>query len=266
MVAQLLEWLGIRGFYWLMSRLAGERMLPPVRTSHAHGWSLAKVAEIKEGSRYFLTANIFRGVVYIPPALGAWGHFSWIPLSTMGFIVLFHSLCIILEAYKHQLCQAHSRALSEGRWPEEEAKEPPDIRLSSKTDWYFAPRRWESEKLYRALGMFAFQQMVTYYIDNTRLTKEERKRGKKAVFLKSSRPDDTLQFVRDTRVAESIHLCAFFLNIPVFVQGVALQLPFVAGFVLPVLILDAYLVLLQRHHRLRMWSMIVRARADVQQA
>lgn len=261
MLVRTLELLGVRGFYLAMSRLAGERMLPRLDEPNAAGWSRQKIAEIREGSRYFLIANVFRLMVYVGPGIVAAQHSSVIPLATMGVIVLFHVLCIVLELYKSALCRIHSDKLSSGQWVECEAPDPPDIRLSPRMDWWFSPRRWESEPLYRVIGVEMFKSMVTWYIDNTRLTKEERDSGKRPSYIKGLSPLETLKFVRDTRVAESIHLCAFFINVPLFIEGLVLNLPLIVWFVLPVLILDAYLVLLQRHHRLRMWPVIVRARS-----
>jgi hypothetical protein len=267
MFARLLELFGIRGFYQAMSRLAGERMLPGFAVDHAEGWSQNKLGHVKEGSRYFLIANVFRLTVYVVPALAAIHESAWIPLATMGILVLFHVLCIVLETYKHQLCRVHGRRLAEGDWPEMDEPDPPDIRLSSRSDWYYAPRRWETEGFYRVFGMALFQNLVTNYIENTRLTREDREAGKKLVFLKGKGKDNTLAFVRDTRVAESIHLCAFFVNTPLLIEGLVLGIKSFMWFIVPVLVLDLYLVLLQRYHRLRMWPMIVRARsADAGQA
>lgn len=261
MLPRLLELLGVRAFYWVMSHLAGERMLPAWNTKESSEWSREKVAEVKEGARYFLIANILRAGIYVFPMMAAVKEHAEIPYWTMVVIVGFHFLCIILETYKSMLCKKHDKSLEAGLWHEGHPADPPDIRLSHKMDWYFAPRRFETELLYRAIGVEAFKNIVTLYIDNTRLTKEERENGKKASYLRGGSKQEKIQFVRDTRVAETIHFCALLINVPVFIEGIVLGLPSVVWFILPVLILDVYLVLLQRAHRLRMWPFIVRTRS-----
>jgi len=261
MLPRLLELLGVRGFYWVMSHLAGERMLPPWGAKESKEWSLEKVGEVKEGARYFLIANIGRAAIYIFPMLAAIKDRATAPFWTMVGIVFFHCLCIILESYKALLCKRHGQALLDGRWEEGQPNDPPDIRLSAKMDWYFAPRRIETDLFYRFIGVEAFKNIVTFYVENTKLTKEDRDNGRKAVYVRVGSKQDKIQFVRDTRVAETIHFCALLINVPVFVQGLALGISSVVWFILPVLILDIYLVLLQRQHRLRMWPFILRTRS-----
>jgi hypothetical protein len=261
MLPRLLELLGVRAFYWVMSHLAGERMLPPWNTAESKEWSREKVAEVKEGARYFLIANLGRAAIYIFPMMAAIKDRATAPFWTMVGIVFFHGLCILLEVYKNLLCKRHDKALKAGLWIEGHPAEPPDIRLSQKMDWYFAPRRLETELLYRIIGVEAFKNVVTFYVENTRLTREERDNGKKASYLKGGSKQEKIQFVRDTRVAETIHFCALLINVPVFIEGLALNIPSVVWFILPVLILDIYLVLLQRQHRLRMWPFILRTRS-----
>lgn len=261
MLPRLLELLGVRGFYWVMSHLAGERMLPAWGAKESKEWSREKVIEVREGARYFLIANIFRAAIYVFPMLAAIKDRATAPFWTMVGIVFFHGLCIVLEAYKALLCRKHGQSLQDGTWPEGQPDDPPDIRLSAKMDWYFAPRRIETDLFYRILGVEAFKNIVTFYVENTKLTKEERDSGRKAVYVKMGSKQDKIQFVRDTRVAETIHFCAFLINVPVFIQGLVLGIPSFVWFILPVLILDIYLVLLQRQHRLRMWPFILRTRS-----
>lgn len=256
---RLFELLGVRLFYRMMSRLAGERMMPPAGSGELETWPAKSLSDAREGARYFLIANLCRLLVYVLPGLAAVKERAWIPLGTMAILVGFHCACILLEIYKVQLSYLHQARVAGNPIEAQEPEPPKDIRLTRKLYWYFAPKKWETEQLYRWIGVELFKFLVTTYIYNTRLTREERQQGKKPSYVKGTTMQNAVQFVQDTRVAETIHLFALLINVPLFLEGLILGLPSIVWCVLPVLILDTYLVLLQRSHRLRMWPLLERA-------
>lgn len=256
------ELIGIRGFYRMMSRMAGEAMLPPSTSSDLSRWDEERIEEVRDGARYFRTANFFRAIMYIFPFFAVLKelqetNLAWITIGTIVFVVCFHALCITLETYKMLLSNLH-----ESKLPPDDTRdllEPdmaPDIRRSPKMHWYFSPKFYETENFYRAIGMPTFKNWVTNYIEATKFDREQKKLGKKNVFVKGRSVDDAKTFIRDTRVAETIHIAAFFINFPLILEGIILRRYTVVWFVLPVVLLDAYLILLQRYHRLRIWPLL----------
>lgn len=245
-----------------MSRMAGEAMLPPTTSNDLSRWDHERIEEVRDGARYFRTANFWRLLVYVFPFFAVLAELretslAWIPLGTILYFVGFHVLCITLETYKMLLSNHHEPNLpQEADRVLEEPDIAPDIRLSPKMHWYFSPKFYETEPFYRAIGMPWFKNLVTNYIEATKFDREQKKLGKKNVFVKGRSVDDAKTFIRDTRVAETIHIAAFFINLPLILEGMILRRYTVVWFVLPVLALDAYLILLQRYHRLRIWPLL----------
>ena len=252
MAARLLELFGIRRFYQFMAWITGDTMISPV--GQPCPWSIHKLESYRAGAQYFGFANLFRALVYVWPLLLLWrlrlyGFIVW-----MVVIAAFHICVALLEIYKAlRIKQVLPHATETGEDPAGKASR-------KSTDWIFAPRKWESEKFYRVIGVWKFKQVVTWYVDRTKLTADELKSGKKAQYLAAPSKSESLQFEYDTRVGEGMHLAGFMLNFPLFILTLSLGLhgpAFLLGFVS---VLDFVLVLLQRCHRIRVWRTVSRLR------
>jgi hypothetical protein len=234
----------------VMSRLTGDTPLPPV--GKPSPWSRKKLTENRDGSRYFGIANFIRGSLNWWPLLATWNlHVLWITGLTI-FLMGFHYASVLLEIYKIKRVDALlPNAPEEGQDPAPNASSP-------KYDWYFAPKKFESEKFYWILLKLKF--IVTVYIDRTKLTPEERKAGKKAEYLGNLSRAETVPFEFATRVGEGLHFTAFWCNAPLAI-GLFLHHKTGPGILISLLMLsDVLLALLQRCHRLRVWRVVVKMR------
>lgn len=255
MAARLLELFGIRRFYQFMAWITGDTMITPA--GQPSPWSRHKLETYRAGAQYFGFANLFRALVYIWPLillvrLRLYGFVIW-----MVAIALFHLCVALLEVYKaFRIKQVLPDASEKGADPAAKAS-------GKSSDWIFAPRKWESEKFYRAIGVWKFKSVVTWYVDRTKLTAEELKSGKKAQYLAAPSKGESLQFEYDTRVGEGMHLAGFLLNFPLFVVTLSLGLYGPAFLLGVVSVLDFVLVLLQRCHRIRVWRTVSRLRERV---
>ena len=253
MVARLLELVGIRQMHLLMSRVTGDTPLPPV--GQTSPWSRQKLVENRDGSRYFGIANFLRGSLYLWPLLSAWNSgVLWLN-GWIIFLLFYHYASVLLEIYKIKRVDALLPAAQEA------GIDPPPNRSSSKTDWWFAPKKFETEEFYRRIGIQAMKVITTTYVDRTKLSPEEQLAGKKAEYLPGKRKTESLQFEFGTRVGEALHGVAIFLNLPV-VFGLFMVGQLVPGILIALLTLsDVMLALLQRCHRLRVWRVVVKMRS-----
>ncbi|MEZ5163479.1 MAG: hypothetical protein R2688_06955 [Fimbriimonadaceae bacterium] len=76
------------------------------------------------------------------------------------------------------------------------------------------------EEFYRAIGIEGFRAFVNWYIGNTRLTREEKKSGKKVEYVAKPAPNDLLRFEVGTRIGEIVHFIIALINIGPLVVAV----------------------------------------------
>jgi hypothetical protein len=253
MVARLLELVGIRQMHLLMSWLTGDTPLPAV--GKPSPWSRQKLVDNRDGSRYFGIANFLRGSLYWWPLFCLW-QFGLIWLDALIiFILFYHYSSVLLEIYKILRVNALLPNAPE------QGEDPGPNRSSPRWDWWFAPKKWETEKFYKAIGIIALKIIVTTYVDKTKLTVEEQLAGKKAEYLPSRSKTESLQFEFATRVGEGLHSFAILLNVPV-VFNLFWFHQLIPGILIGLLTLsDVMLALLQRCHRLRVWRLVVKMRS-----
>lgn len=247
-----LELIGIRGFYWLMAKATGDKMIslkqPPTRT-------LAEYSELRRTTRYFAFANWFRGVLYIPPTIVLYQVQEWLGFGIFATLIVFHLLCMLLEGYRSLMAQEASAA---GHTLESPLPGPTiDVSKGIPAHWYFSPKSFENENLYRFLGLERIRKFVVSVITNSKLTPQERKSGVRTTFMAAS-PEGMIQFERETRIGEIFHILGGLLNVPAFVAFLQLGMYAWAFYVAVILWMDGNLTLLQRYHRVRVnkfWQM-----------
>jgi hypothetical protein len=239
-LARLLEGLGCRAFY---SFLAPEwHRLPSVAGLQA-GEEIP-IEGYRKGlrdARYYAGANGLRLLTYVPIFIGYQkyaGVFGW---SSLGLLTAFHVVSIFTEAYKYailRLAKEWGRVKEGLKWPL-----GPDP-VSPATRGYFAPLRYETKAGYVGIGMEWFRIRVVLFVDGLSGGPAQERGSRKGLF----------NFTNDTIAAEKIHLIGGALS-------AALMIPFVvnraygyAGYVSILVMLDTYLVMLQRYHRTRVWE------------
>lgn len=242
----LAERLGMRVFYVFITNLVKDRLLPPAKEANsAKGWAEHDIRERIESARYFGRAQVVRALCNIPMIYVGWkGNAPWVLYSFLALLAV-QILMIGVEVYKHAITSLLTAD------PDATPEPPPN----SFGDWYFTPKKWESEKFYRAIGIEGFRTFVNWYISSTRLTREEKTTGKKVEYVAKPAPNDLLRFEVGTRIGEIVHLIIALINIMPLV--VAIQQYFHGYIIFHCAFFvwgDFYLVLLQRYHRLRIWQ------------
>ncbi|MFM9872327.1 MAG: hypothetical protein ACKVQS_02540 [Fimbriimonadaceae bacterium] len=258
MLMRFLEFVGVRQLHLFTCRCTGENPLPSLSTASAcHEFSGEQLWEMQSGARYFGLANFWRMIFHIPVLLLLIKFESGWIMWLYVVLVVFHASLLVMESYKSAVMAKISPSFTV-----ESAKEEPQI---SETwgDWLFAPKKWETDGLYRAAGLFMFQHLVEYVIDHLRLTKRERIEGKTVEYVGRS-TNDLIRFENGSRVSELVHLTMAVLDILplafVIWKGLWLAVPYTFY----VIWSDFYCALLQRLHRRRVWPIIMRARKQAE--
>ncbi|MFQ3677571.1 MAG: hypothetical protein SNJ74_06495 [Fimbriimonadaceae bacterium] len=237
-------------------------------------WSVERLRRIRQGARYFGLANLYRGLLYVPPmagfalalpTAGGWTAATIGVLGLLGALVAFHGLCAFLEAYKWVLAgwlapRATPGAAEDGpRRASEEADELARVEAvlqsleqpRSLGDKFFRPSRFDRDWARRVTLVGLCQKCTVAYIQSTRLNRRERRAGERVEFLESPSVGELLRFERETRTGEAMHLAAAALNLPGLIVGLGLGAWIWAGWFFVVAFCDTHLGLLQRQHRIR---------------
>lgn len=255
---RFLELVGVRLLYRFIAASVQEPVLPSVgEAPSVRGWSAEQLYERRSGSRYFAGANLIRAVLHLPViAYGSLYGYAWL---TWIFSILAggHLLLTVVESYKSGVVDLI---------PEDEAGSEIDTFVPANfVEGWFAPKRFETEAFYHAIGIKPFQWMTTAIIKHIWLTREERKRGVKVEYLRSMNPTQVLRFEVATRVGEMVHMA----------MGLIDAVPLVLSILVPqgwgwslyfawICWGDTWLGFLQRYHRLRVWKLVVRSRKKLE--
>lgn len=260
---RLYERMGLRAAFQLIARLFGEQ-LPPASWEAAPAQADARPEEwarISVRSRYHELLNLIALVLYTP-----W--LVWLLLEGRSglaayclLLMLTHTMALLLERYKRARALAILAASGAGTlrmtladvWRPQAVSLPP-ILVSRTVRWYMATKRFETDRLYRLLGLGLLRRFVLMLLRET--STDRIPPGQEDRFIKSRA--DLCLFEKQTRIAEATHLAGMLLHIP-FVAGVVLAKDRTGGvYVAFMLVVNLLCVLLQRWHRVRIWPAIVR--------
>lgn len=247
--------MGYRGFHKFVSRAVGEVPLPAWSDAGtARGYSAWQIQDLRSGARYFAYANFWRGIMHLPVV----GLFVW--RDVWGLAALFlalaagHAQLVLLELYKASVIWQLQAD------PEAKPVERADMASSTAWDWFFKPKKFETEAFYRGLGLGWFRILATRFIEWSRLSPEERARGDRPEYVGRGTREDVARFESATRVGEAAHWVMGFLDaIPIvfcIVNGIFWPLPYLIWIWWG----DTWLALLQRQHRCRVWKLVERVR------
>jgi hypothetical protein len=254
--------MGIRNAYLWLAAITGEAPIEDASTLRSQGWSWRLTKEpdrqhIVDSARYFVIANWIRLVFYLPViGVFAWVG-QWFGFSLAVLLAIWHLMCIVVERYKLSLLRlvpkpAPAPALTPAL---------PFLQVQGKLgESYYRPKRFESPALYQAIGGEVIRKLVLEYTQRTKLTPERRARGEKADYLAERSGKAILDFEFGTRVGEKLHLLALSFNIPILILAWISTPIWFGAYVSLMVLLDGYLVLLQRYHRSRVWGTVVRLR------
>lgn len=262
---RVLELLGVRYLYRMTGGGISGQLLPTATDAPTTpGWSHADLEDLLEGARYFGIANFVRLILHIPVLVFLSWQQAWGFVTVFSVVVAFHLLCVVLEVYKFGV--ARRLVADESAVAQSEHSVLTVGEALPWGNWFWRNRKWETERFYRALGMDWFQEIVTTYIDLTRLNRRERKSGEKVEYLGKMSPSDLARFEAGTRLGEFAHWIFAALDLgPVVVCALHFKQQWPWMFYLGFLLWgDSSLALLQRFHRLRITGLLERYRAREQ--
>lgn len=241
---RLLEGLGLRGLHVAASRVLGLEPIPKDGPGEVgrRSWDAAA-----REARLFCRLNFGRALLYVPHlwAASAAG-VGWARAYT-ATMMAFHGALALGEAYRAAQARALMATASEEGRPAPAPRAGADLAY-----WFFRPKAFESERLYRLMGVEAFRRFVVWLMRSLTPGSLE--------FIPSGGASAVVAYERQTRASEAVHWLLGLLVLPIIVGAWQSGggLPFAWSLV--ILWGDAMLALLQRYQRLRLWPVVARAR------
>lgn len=245
------ELIGIRGFYAWITGVGGGKPLP--NTKNPAEIPVNHLETTKADSRYFEIANLLRAGFYLPPMVALFIVRQWFGFGILLFLVVFHFLCVATERYKRALLNIHQPG------PAEPLVGDPNATITQ--HWFYSPKKFETNKFYRRIGLDYIRGRVRYYTRKTRFSRGEEK---PVEYIEDQSPAAYARFEQGTRIGEMLHLVAMFLNLPpAFTAALAREWIWMV-YLLLVAGADLYLALLQRYHRRRVTIAYNRLRSKLE--
>ena len=239
-LARFLEMIGCRAFYSFLAPIW--HRLPSV--AGLQEGILIPIEGYRKGrrdARYYAGANGLRMLTYVPICFGYQKYasvFGWVALAMLS---AFHIASILTELYKYSLLHIAKQwnLVREGlHWPLGPDPECP------RTSGYFAPLRFETKQGYVNIGMEWFRIRVVLFVDGLSGGPAQERGSRKGLY----------NFTGDTIAAEKIHLIAAFLCLGLMIPFIPVHATGYLWYIGCLLMLDLYLVMLQRYHRTRVWD------------
>ena len=233
----------IRAVYLLLSQWWGDEPLPGTSDPT---WPRARLMSTRTWSRYFIVGNLIRAGT-IAPIYG----FTLANRQLLGSIILsypigIHILLTLIEAYKQRQIAILLRTAEDLPYKPQPKYED----LSVVTRGAFGLLPFESERLYRSLGMEFFRALVTWYASQAMGDHSQVRfmdgRGRRAA----------VDFAMEASRAESIHAKGAAINTVVLLL-IMHRAPI--GFIVWLaawVFAEWWLVLLQRYMRVRVFVAI----------
>lgn len=235
----------LRRFYLRIAFWRGEAPLPAGPDPE---WPRERIEVQQHWSRYYLVSNLVRGAIYIPFFIFALeAHLTWTLVTVIPLFVL-HGLSIILELYKQALMAAAIKGASD-----EPYHEPVSLRTEQLTRQTLRLFAFENRNFYKNLGMEMIRKITFLYVWMSGAAKVSK-------YLEKSGREQAANFAISTISAEIVHgIGAVFNAILTYQMWRAGQWS-LSWYAFLWFYMDANLVLLQRYHRVRIWSVLKRAR------
>lgn len=245
---------GIQKLYEAVARLFNEEPLgPPSRLSSLENlhFGHADFERMLMASRYYDLANVCKALLYLPAVIAAF--VLGVPLAAGwgATLLTMHYLMVSIERYKRVLCVVYLPLVPPDYVPVPRVVRPPR-EASAFANFFFGPWRWESAKLYRALGVEVMQRFVQFCANLTRVEAKNRVEGEKFRFIDQAKRQSLTEFLGSTRTSEGIHLIALGLNLPLLIPFIMSGHKGWSVYVGFIILFDLYCVFLQRYNRVRM--------------
>lgn len=240
------ESIGIRAVYAWVSGIVKEPLIPP--SSGAIGsWTLANLKEAKEKTVYFAMANLSRAFCYVPQAVAFFLFKFWVGFAYVIALWICHFLLVLVEKYKRKLCDFWIPQV-------EHSDKKPARLLPDPPANIFRPRKFETEEFYRRIGVEHFRRFAVWVMSGMTYGFT----GKRMIFIQQPTRNQAVEFEKETRISETVHLTSAASVAPLVVLswlGAPLSIALWSTFIV---VGDLLLSLLQRYHRCRVWPLIER--------
>lgn len=180
-------------------------------------------------------------------------------LAVWSIVLAFHHWIVLpIERYKRALVEEwlrHPEALTDD-WVEQEEWYPRGEKELN--HWYFAPKRFESEKFWDRIGVHSFRLFVFWLTRLAESISDSEAAQHAPNQLKSTDVRQLDKFERETRTSETVHLIGILEHLPFAL--VFLQKLYWPGliYLLGMAYLNLYAIFLQRHHRVRLFKLLMR--------
>jgi len=209
--------------------------------------------EFNAQARYHEWSNWVLWWTYIPGLVAGLILPNWTLFWTTFLVSGFNLLCIFGDRYKRFLISdmVHRGAIGD---KELDRPNPPERPLA---DWYFAPKPWETERLYLHTGVERFRVMMVE--GTTALMYPPGERERNARYMQKLDRNEMLSFDHNTRIGEMIHTAGFLLHAVMASFFWHLD-PVMVPYFFLLLLYDLYFMGLQRYHRVRIWRLVQRLR------
>ncbi len=188
--------------------------------------------------------------------LSWWSGVMW--LVWLSLILMQHHLIVIpIERWKRIVAQewrSHPEALD----PDGEIPMPPIRSKSEVTRKPWAPLKFESEEIYEKIGIKSYRIYVFWLLGLADTIADDEMREYTPHVMRSTNAQALDSFERQTRTSETVHWIGILENLPYL--GVWLWMSFWPGVIgiLGVVYLNLYAIFLQRQHRARIWSVLLK--------
>jgi hypothetical protein len=273
---RIYELSGIRFFYMIVAQLFGETVLPATRRLHGAASAFfpeltrGQICELRDRTLYYEISNLFIVIFYLPLIAMSFALHSKLVIY-VATLACLHAILVGVERYKRALYSLCVEKLDFASHPDRAVSpigplhsdmtpsSPPKGTISA---WYFTPRRFETERFYRALGLEKIRNNVITFTRITILPPEHRDRNPRSI--SGSAIDCLVAFDHETRVSEVTHLIGFLLQMPFLVLFLMRRAPLGVAYVLFLLWVNMSFILLQRATRVRLWRVLAKRRVSRQ--
>jgi hypothetical protein len=253
--SRIYERLGIPGIDRVLSKLFGEEVMP----AYEPGAIMSKPLLLTKMFRgqYNEVVNFICVLIFLALALLSWwSGVMW--LVWLSVILMQHHLIVLpIERWKRILAQewrSHPEALD----PDGEIPMPPIRPKSEVTTKPWAPLKFESENFYEKIWIKSYRIYVFWLLGLADTIADDEMREYTPHVMRNTNTQTLDAFERQTRTSETVHWIGILENLPYL--GVWLWMSFWPGVIgiLGVVYLNLYAIFLQRQHRARIWSVLLK--------
>lgn len=206
--------------------------------------------------RYAEVVNLYCLFLYAPMLLYAvMAHIAWL-IAYLAFTMLIHVIVIPIERYKRMMIEEwlrHPEQLTLPKRPLPERRDPDKL-----SHWLYTPKSFESDTFYKRIGIEPFRKFVEFM---TSLSVPADAGDYTPNELHGGSRDYLDAFERHTRESELIHWIGLLQHIPLWIALIVSRGWWMMIWMCAIMYFNLWSGFLQRHHRLRLYRVLVGRKA-----